>query len=214
MTAPTTKIDLRRDLKALYAPVKTPVLIDVPPLTYLMVDGHGDPNAAQEYREAVEALYAVAYTLKFALKRGPEGIDIAVMPLEGLWWADDMTAFTGDRKSEWSWTMMIAQPDVVTPERVEQAIAEAARKKELPAVTKVRLDALAEGLSAQVLHVGPYSAEGPTIAALHDFIREEGYGFGGPERKHHEIYLSDPRRTDPAKLKTLIRQPVEPRASS
>jgi hypothetical protein len=202
------KLDLRRELKPLYAPPLTPVLVEVPELSFLMVDGRGDPNTSPEYREAVAALYAVSYAVKFALKRGPDGIDYAVMPLEGLWWADDMAAFSAERKGEWQWTMMIAQPAVVAPEMVEQAAAEAARKKGLPGASRLRLDRFAEGLCAQVLHVGPYSAEGPTIARLHAFIAEEGYTFGGAQQRHHEIYLNDPMRTAPAKLKTVIRQPV------
>jgi hypothetical protein len=211
-TTQTTKIDLKRDRKNLYAPPKAPVLVEVPPLTFLMVDGQGDPNVSVAYREAIEALYAVSYTLKFALKRGPGGLDYVVMPLEGLWWADDKTEFSGDRKADWRWTAMIAQPDAVTPELAAQAVAECARKQDLPALARLRLETLAEGLSAQVLYVGPYQDEGPAIAHLHAFIRERGYSFDGRRQKHHEIYLSDPRRTAPPKLKTVIRQPVVPPA--
>jgi len=209
MTTRATKLDLRRELKALYAPPSTPVMVEVPELTFVMVDGQGDPNTAEAYRDAVAALYAVSYALKFALKRAPDGLDYAVMPLEGLWWADDMAEFDVERKADWRWTMMIAQPEAVTPDRFAHARAEVARKKNLPALERLRLERFAEGRAAQVLRRGPYSAEGPTIAALHAFIRERGDALDG---KHHEIYLGDPRRTAPERLKTVIRQPVAPRS--
>jgi hypothetical protein len=208
------KIDLKRELKELYAPPKTPVLVDVQPLTFLMVDGSGDPNVSTAYREAIEALYAVSYSMKFALKRAPGGVDYVVMPLEGLWWADDMNEFVNARKAAWKWTAMIAQPDAVTPELFAQAVAEVARKKDLPALSRLRLETFAEGLAAQVLYIGPFQDEEPTIANLHAFIRERGYEFDGRRQKHHEIYLSDPRKTAPERLKTVIRQPVAPPPSS
>jgi hypothetical protein len=202
----STKLDYRRELKELYGPrAGGPVIVDVPELSFLMVDGMGDPNTSRDYREAVEALFAVSYRVKFAVKRAASGIDYGVMPLEGLWWVDDMSTFSVDDKSSWSWTAMITQPDVVTDELVRRSILDAHKKKPLPAAAKLRLDRFREGLSAQVLHRGPYSAEGPTIEALHAFIAEAGYH---PSGKHHEIYLSDPSRAEPAKLMTIIRQPV------
>jgi hypothetical protein len=180
-------------------------VVEVPELAFLMIDGHGDPNTAPEYAEALEALYAVAYTAKFALKRAPGGIDYAVMPLEGLWWTPDMATFTTADKSAWDWTMMIVQPDPVTAEVVEEARATVARTKGLEAIARVRLERFAEGRAAQVMHVGPFAAEGPTIERLHAFIAERGLGRAG---KHHEIYLSDPRRTAPERLRTILRQPV------
>jgi hypothetical protein len=170
-----------------------------------MVDGEGDPNVSQEYRDAVQALYAVSYAVKFAVKRAAGGVDYRVMLLEGLWWVDDMSTFTVDDKSGWQWTALIAQPDLVTGELVEQAIAAAAAKRALPAAGRVRLERFREGRAAQVLHRGPFSAEGPTIAGLHGFIAAQGLGRRG---KHHEIYLTDPSRTAPERLKTVIRQPV------
>jgi hypothetical protein len=172
-----------------------------------MVDGAGDPNTAVAYREAVEALYSVAYTLKFAIKR-EMGRDFRVMPLEGLWWADDLSDFMSGRKDAWRWTALIAQPDVVTAGHVDEAVRQLARKKELPALSRLRLEPFTEGLAAQLLYLGPYADEAPAIARLHAFIREQGYEFDGHTQKHHEIYLSDPRRTAPEKLKTIIRQPV------
>jgi hypothetical protein len=203
MTA--TTVDLKRELRGLYSAAPSPSMVEVPELAFLMIDGHGDPNTAPEYVDAVQALYTVAYTVRFALKRGPQAVDAPVMPLEGLWWTADMASFSVEDKSAWDWTMMIAVPSQVTAEVAEDARAGAARKKRLEAIGRVRLDRLAEGLSAQVLHVGPYSAEGPTIEALHAFIAEQGLVLSG---KHHEIYLSDPRRVAPERMRTIVRQPV------
>ncbi len=202
---PTTKIDFKRELSALYAPKSKPSLVDVPEMAFLMVDGHGDPNDAAEFREAVEALFTVSYTAKFIVKGSDGGVDFGVMPLEGLWWVDDMSRFMKADKSEWDWTLMIMQPDPVTEAVIDAAREQAAAKKALPALERLRLDHFAEGLSAQVLYRGPYKDEGPTIAALHDFIADLGYVKTG---KHHEIYLGDPNRAAPEKLKTVIRQPV------
>ena len=200
----TAKIDPQRELKHLYSARQVPGLVDVPELSFLMVDGHGDPNRSPRYQAAVQALYAVSYTLKFAIKRAG-GPDYTVAPLEGLWWTQDMASFSVEDKSDWDWTMMIMQPAEATPALVEQAVREVARSKQLPAAAEVRLRRFAEGASAQLLHLGPYAAEGPTIARLHAFIHEQGYQMRG---KHHEIYLRDPRRTAPERLKTIIRQPV------
>lgn len=199
-------LDLKKELKLLYAalPGKC-MLVDVPPLNFLMIDGAGNPNSAPAYAEAVQALYTLAYTLKFSLKKA--GIaDYPVMASEGLWWMEDMTQFTVERKDDWLWTMMIMQPEVVTPQAFAAARAEAEKKKPNPALARVRLERYAEGLSAQIMHIGPYSTEAPTIQHLHAFIKESGFALRG---KHHEIYLGDPRRSDPAKLKTIIRQPVQ-----
>lgn len=198
------KVDHKRELKFLYTAKPAPVIVDVPGLSFLMVDGKGDPNMAEEYREAIEALYSVSFTAKFAIKRRG-GPDYAVMPLEGLWWVDDMSTFTEEDKAAWIWTMMIMQPEQVNTEVVEEAVSQATKKKPLPAASRLRLQRLVEGPAAQVLHVGPYSAEKPTIDRLHDFIDAEGYERTG---KHHEIYLIDPRRTAPDRLKTIIRQPI------
>jgi hypothetical protein len=203
-STPSKKLDYKRELNELYGPrAGPPAIVDVPELSFLMVDGMGDPNTSRNYREAVEALFAVSYRVKFAVKRGAGGIDYGVMPLEGLWWVDDMSTFSVDDKSNWSWTAMIMQPDVVTDELVQGSIPEASKK--LPAATRLRLDRFGEGRAAQVLHLGPYSAERPTIERLHAFIAEAGYRLRG---KHHEIYLSDPSRAEPAKLKTILRQPI------
>jgi hypothetical protein len=202
---PATTIDFKRELRELYAPAREPSLVEVPDLAFLMIDGHGDPNTAPEFSEAIEALYTVAYTAKFAIKRAPEGIDYRVMPLEGVFWTADMSTFATGERSAWDWTLMIMQPDQVTSEVLGEALAIASEKKSLDAIGRMRLEVFAEGLAAQVLHIGPYAAEGPTIQRLHAFIAERGYERTG---KHHEIYLSDPRRTAPERLKTVLRQPV------
>jgi hypothetical protein len=203
-TSTTPKVDLKQVHKPLWTATAKPTLIDVPPLTYLMIDGHGNPNTAPEYADAVQTLYTVAYTAKFALKKSG-GPDVVVMPLEGLWWAPDLSAFTAGDKDAWDWTMMITAPDAFTPDVVEAARAAASSKAPAATLAKLRLEPYAEGRAAQILHVGPYADEGPTIERLHAFIADQGMQRAG---KHHEIYLGDPRRTAPEKLKTIIRQPV------
>jgi hypothetical protein len=198
------RIDPKRELRQLYSARPTPELVDVPELSFLMIDGHGDPNRSPRYQEAVEALYAVSYALKFAIKRAG-GPDYTVAPLEGLWWAEDMASFSVEDKSNWDWTMLILQPAEATPALVAQTGREVAQRRQLPAAAELRLQRYAEGASAQLLHLGPYADEGPTIARLHAFIQEHGYQLRG---KHHEIYLGDPRRTAPERLRTIIRQPV------
>ena len=200
------KIDLKKELKHLYQPsAKEVAQVDVPTFQFLMIDGEGDPNTSHEYAQAVEALFSVSYTLKFMIKKGSRAIDYAVMPLEGLWWADDMSTFTNNDKSKWKWTMMIMQPHFVEPAVIQSAIEDVKRKKALPAVERLRLETFTEGLCAQVLHVGPFSDEGPTIRRVHEFIGARAALAG----KHHEIYLSDVRRAAPAKWKTIVRQPMQ-----
>ena len=199
------KIDLRKELKHLYQPsAKEVVQVDIPTFSFLMVDGKGDPNTSHEYTEAIEALFSVSYAAKFMVKKGPQKLDYAVMPLEGLWWADNMAAFTANDKAQWKWTMMIMQPSFVSEEIIKTAMAKITRKKALPAAGQLRIETYAEGLCAQVLHIGPFSAEGPTIEKVHQFIAARGT----PTGKHHEIYLSDIRKADPTKWKTIIRQPM------
>lgn len=199
------KIDLKSELKALYKPsAKEVVEVEVPAFDFLMVDGEGNPNTSVSYKEAVEALFSVSYSIKFALKK-ENAVDYVVMPLEGLWWADDLTSFRRDDKDEWKWTMMIMQPAEVSKERVRAAIASVQDKKGLPGLGRIRFERFKEGRSAQTLHVGPFSAEGPTIQRVHDFISERSALRG----KHHEIYLSDIRKAAPEKWKTIIRQPMQ-----
>ena len=199
------KLDLKHDLKRLYQPsAKDVTVVDVPAMNFLMIDGAGDPNHSAAYTESVEALFAVSYTLKFMVKKGPLAIDYGVMPLEGLWWADDMATFSTAAKHDWKWTMMIMQPEFVTAGMVNTAMAEVAAKKRLAGVSRMRFETFGEGKCAQMLHIGPFTAEGPTIAKIHAFIDAHGKLRG----KHHEIYLSDIRKADPAKWKTVIRQPM------
>jgi hypothetical protein len=191
------------DIDRLYRATRTPQLVEVPALRFLCLDGHGDPNTSAEYARAVQALYSMSYTAKFAVKKAG-GPSFKVSPLEGLWWAEDMSAFETGDKSDWDWTMMIRQPDAVSGQLVSRLADEVAEQKSMPAAREVRLVTFEEGTAAQVLYLGPYSDEGPTIARLHEFILEQGLALDG---KHHEIYLGDPRRATPERLRTIIRQP-------
>jgi len=183
---------------------REPVLVKVPALKYLMVDGQGDPAKSPDFRDAIGALYGLAYTMKFMLKA--RGVTEAVpMPLEGLFWADDMSAFMKARRGQWKWTLMLLQPAAVDAKLLKEAKAQLERKKKDTKLPPVRLQKFAEGTCAQVLHLGPYADERPTIEGLHRFIRESGYELSG---RHHEIYISQPGRGDPAKMKTVIRQPA------
>lgn len=196
-------LDWKKTLKSLYFPPADPVVVDVPEMNFLMIDGHGDPNTSPVYAQALEALYSLSYTLKFAIKKA-EGVDYAVFPSEGLWWSENMDDFLTGNKANWDWTMMIAQPEPVTAGWVERARAEVLKKKGIAAVERVRFEAFREGPSAQLMHTGLFSEEGPNIARVHAFIEARGCALRG---RHHEIYLSDFRRTAPEKLKTVIRQP-------
>lgn len=202
------KLDLKRDLKHLYtASAQDVQLVDVPPLHYLMVDGRGDPNGNVDYVAAIQALFSLSYALKFAIKKGPTGLDYAVMPLEGQWWVDDLAAFSYTERSGWRWTAMVLQPASVTADLVAEQTAVVAKKKSLPALPLVRFAELAEGQAAQILHRGPYAEEPPTIERLHAEIAARGLRLVG---KHHEIYLTDVSRTAPEKLRTILRQPIAP----
>ena len=201
------KIDYKKEWKHLYNPPKTEfTIVDVPRMKFLMVDGHGDPNKAQEYQDAIEALYGVAYKMKFISKKTLER-DYVVPPLEGLWWAEDMETFSTARdKSQWDWTMMIMTPEWVTAEIFANAVEQVRKTKNPGSLDKVRLEQYHEGLSVQIMHMGSFDDEGPVLAEMHsEFIPGNGYIENG---KHHEIYLSDFRRVSPEKLKTVLRQPV------
>jgi DNA-binding PadR family transcriptional regulator len=206
------KYDIKKARRALYSPPSAEfTVIDVPELRYIAVDGRGDPNTSPAYASAVEALYGVAYALKFASKN-TLGRDFVVGPLEGLWRADDPAAFLKRRKEEWAWTMMISQPDWITEDMVQAAVdgvvrKEAAKKKENAALADIRQRTLVEGTCVQILHIGSYDDETPTLDRLHrHYLPGNGLTFNGD---HHEIYLSNARRTAPAKLKTILRQPVK-----
>jgi hypothetical protein len=198
------KLDFRCEHKALYAPApKAFSTLDVPVLTYFMIDGAGDPHA-EAYHEAVEALYAASSALKALSKAA--GLDYVVSPLESLWWTDDGKEFPQGDRSAWRWTAMIAIPDAVSADLAQEAIERAKDKKALPALGHMRMETLEEGRCAQILHVGPYTEQVAALSRLHhEFLPQNGFA---PLGKHHEIYLTDPRRTAPEKLKTILRQPV------
>ena len=197
------EIDYKREFGELYRQDETVSLVDVPPIDYLMIDGRGDPNTSPEFAAAIETLYPFCYAIRSQVMES-EDLKFVVMPLEGLWWADDVDAFDAGEKADWEWTLMIVQPDVVTEAIVDRA-REDVESKNLPALSKVRYETYDEGMAAQTLHVGPFSEEGPTVERVHEFIAENGYA---PRGHHHEIYLSDMRRTDRERLRTIIRQPV------
>lgn len=202
------KVDFKKTLGSYHASAGVFRVLDVPRMQYLMVDGHGDPNTSPQYAEAVESLYPVAYRLKFASK-DDLGRDYVVPPLEGLWWAEDMSTFTTARdKTRWDWTMMLMVPDWIDPAMFSAAVAEVGAKGAPSRLEDVRLEPLTEGRCVQTLHVGPFDDEADVLAELHDrFIPGQGLQMAG---KHHEIYLSDARRVAPARLRTILRQPVRP----
>jgi hypothetical protein len=205
MTA--AKLDVRKEQPTLYGG-KAGVIttVDVPDMKYLMVDGKGDPNTAQEYKDAIETLYAVSYGVKMPFKKKHPANDYIVPPLEGLWYMDDMSKFSMENKPEWKWTMMIRVPDYVPDDEITKAIGDVKRKKNPASIDKVRLEHLAEGKCVQALHIGPYDAEPPLIQKMHAWIKDNGHKERG---RHHEVYISDVRKVAPEKLKTVLRQPFE-----
>ena len=201
------KIDIKKQFPEQYNPPIKPQIIDIPKIWYFMVDGEGYPGDNPLYQEAMQLLYGASYTLKMSVMK-PKGKDYVVPPLEGLWWANDMTVFSEsfmERKSEWKWTSMIRIPDFVTEEEIKKALNLFEEKKNPPSFHKLRYEHYEEGTVVQVLYFGPYSEEGPVIENMHKYAESEGYSL---HRKHHEIYLSDPRRTKPERLRTVIRQPI------
>jgi hypothetical protein len=197
-------IDLKKTLKPFYsASAAKPAFVDVPAMNALMVDGRGDPNSPA-FQEAVGSLYSVAYTLKFTFKK-EKCVDYPVMALEGLWDADDPSVFMKNERDEWKWTILIVLPAAVTQKDVAAAVAAVRKKAKFPRFPEVRFEKFAEGRAVQILHVGPYAAEAATVERLHGFIEEQGYRLRG---RHHEIYLGDPRRSAPEKMRTIIRHPV------
>jgi hypothetical protein len=203
-----TKIDYKKTQKDIYQPSsKEVVVIEVPELQFLMIDGRGSPGDSKEYQDALATLYPVAFKTKF-LSKG-RGKDYVVPPLEGLWWADDMNDFRSGIRDNWKWTMMIRQPDWITEKLIKEAIEITKQNKpELSELLdKLRFEKYKEGKSAQIMHLGPFSEEGPTVDKIHNFIEDRNGKFDGLSQKHHEIYLSDPRRAKPENMKTVIRQP-------
>ena len=199
------KRDLKKEFAEFYrASPKTCSVVDVPEFSFLTIDGSGDPNTSTAFQEAVETLYAVSYSMKFLSKS--EGTDYTVMPLEGLWWVENMEEFSLENKAAWDWTVMIMQPDHLEMTHVSAAL-EQTRSKHPPALDRLGFHRFREGLAVQILHIGPYADEAPTIAGLHAFAEENGYAL---RDRHHEIYLGDPRRAAPENLRTILRQPVHP----
>lgn len=197
-------IDLRRELKHLYSPkAQVCQVVDVPALGFLMIDGQGAPEG-EAFQACLQSLYSAAYTLKFMMKKH-RGVDYQVMPLEGLWWSNQGDFFVDGVRDEWQWTLMMAVPDIITPAQLNEAVLQAQARGSKLALDSVRVDRLAEGPCAQVMHIGSYSAEPATIRRLHDYIESQGYSLRG---LHHEIYLGDPRRSAPDKLRTIIRHPI------
>jgi hypothetical protein len=204
----SAKVDFKTTQKELYRPSsKEVVVIEVPEMQFLMIDGIGSPGDSKEYQNAIAALYPVAFKTKFLSKK--KGKDYVVPPLEGLWWADNMDDYRSGNRDKWKWTMMIRQPDWITKETIEEAIEMTkTNKPELSGLLdKLRLECYKEGQCAQIMHLGPFSEEGPTVEKVHNFIGEHKGKYDGLSQKHHEIYLSDPRRAKPENMKTVIRQP-------
>lgn len=210
------KLELKKDLKYLYAPsAKKVEELDVPVMNFVMIDGAIEPDMtpgiSPRFAEDMQALYGAAYTLKFAAKlRTLDPLDYPVMALEGLWWVEDGT-FDIQKPGNWKYTVMIMQPDQITLDMFSDALSQLRRKKgDLPAYARLRLEIFLEGLSVQTMHIGPYASEPATVERMQAFMQANGFqdlvGLGG---KHHEIYLGDPRRADPAKLKTVLRHPVK-----
>lgn len=201
------RVDFKKELPGLYRASAYEVsIVDVPAIKFITVSGTGFAEPSAELQDAIGALYAVAYTLKFSLKKQAGAGGFALMPLEALWWTDTGKPLDQESRENWCWTVMMALPDFVTKTLVKKAVKEAAERKELPALKQVELERIQEGLSAQIKHKGPYAESGPTVKRLHGFIAERGLK---PHSKHHEIYLNDPSRTAPEKIRTIIRQPVK-----
>jgi hypothetical protein len=197
-------IDYKKEFKAYFLPPAKPTILTVPSFAYLKIDGEGNPNTSKEFAEKTQLLYALSYSIRFAVKKAMS-IAYTVMPLEGLWWADDMDSYLKADKDQWQWTLMIMQPSFITEEMVAEGKAEVIRKKKLTEVNQVRFEPYEAGTCVTMLHVGSYDEEHVNIQWMHDFAHEQGYELTG---LHQEIYLGDPRKTAPEKLKTVLRQPI------
>ena len=206
---PEKKLNLKKQFPELYNPTKEPHIIEIPEMTFFMVDGTGYPVENPLYQEAMQLLYGASFSLKMKIIKPTTGKDYVIPPLEGLWWADDMSVFTTEymeRKDEWKWTSMVRIPDFVSEEQIEKGLTIFQKSKNPENFDKLRYEKYAEGTVVQVLHLGPFSEEGPVIERMHEFALAQGYIL---HEKHHEIYISDPRRTKPEKLRTVIRQPIK-----
>jgi hypothetical protein len=199
------KVDLKKKLKQYYNPKSIAEIIEIPAMQYLMIDGLGVVES-KEFQESIEALFSVSYKTKFTAKK-TINFDYTVMPLEGLWWADNMDDFVNGRKENWKWTLMIMQPDEISDKLIHNAIEETSKKKNLGALSQLRFLKYTEGNVAQIMHVGPFSEEHSNIMKIHRLIEENNGKFDGKIQKHHEIYLSDFRKVDQSKMKIILRQP-------
>jgi hypothetical protein len=200
------KINLLKLSGKLYSPSPNKVsVVDLPGINSISLDGEGDPNVSENFQNAVETLYSVSYTLKNMIKKSSLEIDYSVMPLEALWWTDTPGEFDIENKNLWKWTVMILQPDYINKSHFDESVIAVRRKKGID-TGNVIFRSFEEGLSAQIMHIGPFSEEGPTVKKVHDFMKENGYEFNG---RHHEIYLNDYRRVAPENMKTIIRQPIK-----
>jgi len=205
------KIDLKKELKHLYSPsAKQVEVVEVPQFKFVMIDGEIEqgtsPGASPAFQQALEALYGISYTLKFNSKlRSENPIDYTVMALEALWWVEQ-GEFDINRPENWCWTAMMLQPDHITEEMYSDGLAQLRKKKPNPALQGLFFETFHEGLSMQIMHIGPYAEEPATLARMQSFAEQNGYILVG---KHHEIYLGDPRRADPKKLKTVLRHPIK-----
>ena len=200
------KIDFKKKLKQCYNPSdKEPTIVKIPKMQFLMIEGIGTTQS-ESFQEAIQGLFGVSYKIKFISKK-EKGTDYVVMPLEGLWWADDMSDFVKGHKDKWKWILMIMQPDFITHAVFDAAMEEVRKKNNTDALNLLRLDDCEEGLSAQILHMGPFSEEHQNIIRIHDLIKINDGKFDGQRQRHHEIYLSDFRKAAPEKLKTILRQP-------
>ncbi len=201
-----SKIDYKKEWSHLYRPsTKEASIVNVPAMNYLMIDGEGNPNIVQSFQDAVNVLFPLSYTLKFMAKNGTLGKDYAVMPLEGLWWSEDISSFSMENKGDWKWTLMIMQPPFISLKMIEEAKEQIQIKKNPSALPLVYFESLEEGKAAQIMHLGPFSTEGSTVAKLHDFIEHSGHQ---RRDKHHEIYLKDMRKSVPENWTTIIRHPI------
>ena len=198
------KIDIKKQHKHLFAPKREPHLVEVPKFRYRMIDGEGSPQGTA-FQDAIGALYSTAYATKFRLKAAGRA-DFVVPPLEALWWADDESAFEENRRDKWQWTLMLIQPDHVSEEDSADALEVLDKKGKITAAHRsMRTEQLEEGRVVQCLYIGPYDSMGGAISTMHAFAESNGLELAG---KHHDVYLSDPRRTGPEKLKTVLRRPV------
>lgn len=198
-------VDFKKEFKKLYSPKTEPEIVEFPPIKILALSGHGAPES-KDFEQAVQALYGSFYTIKFGRKKAGLGPDFSGGPLEGLWWMGDNTGFDQTKRDDWQWQVFLWVPDFISQKDLDTALELLKKKKPNPALEKVRLELFDEGQAAQILHIGPYSAEAPTIEKLHAYVESQGFRL---RDKHHEIYMSDPRRSKPEKLKTIIRHPIE-----